>query len=243
MMNFTVILLFLWLVLVGCSSATENPSATQTAFQEAVIAEVTNIAASYTDLPIPTSTQTHTTTPTLSLSPTVTLTPFPTQTEQPSQTPDPSPTVEPSPTIEPAPIVEPLVNVLDILGKPVNEVESILGSSVWITPNDDNDDNLAGGEYRDYEIGGYVVFVAYDSNGIARVFQVLDGLSDENYSIMEWDQILPKFGVFLDSPPQREVLAAVYWDNYAGYFIAVVASNTSGKPVWTVQISEAAYKP
>ena len=78
---------------------------------------------------------------------------------------------------------------------------------MWITPNDDSDDNLAGGEYRDYEIGNYVVFVSYASNGIARVFQVLEGLSDD------------------------------------GYFIAVVASSTSGKPVWTVQISEAGYQP
>ena len=243
MKNLNIVLLFLGLVLVGCSTATENPSATQTAFQEAVIAEVTKLASSNTDTPIPTSTQTHTSTPILSLSPTVTLTPFPTQKEQPSQTPEPSPMVEPSSTIEPSPTIKPLVDVLGILGKSVNEVEGILGSSVWITPNDDFDDNLAGGEYRDYEIGGYVVFVAYDSNGIARVFQILEGLSDENYSIMDWDQILPKFGVLPGSPPDREAQAAVYWDNYDGYFIAVVASSTSGKPVWTVQISEAAYQP
>ena len=74
-----------------------------------------------------------------------------------------------------------------------------------ITPNDDNDDNLAGGEYRDYEIGNYVVFVAYDKNGIARVFQVLDGLSNENYSITEWDLILPKFGFFLGHHPNGKL--------------------------------------
>jgi hypothetical protein len=53
----------------------------------------------------------------------------------------------------------------------------------------------------------------------------------------------PKIWLFLRSPPEREALAAVYWDNYDGYFIAVVASSTSGEPVWTVQISEPAYQP
>ena len=139
--------------------------------------------------------------------------------------------------------MEPFFVGLGILGKPVEEVEFILGQTVLITPNDDNDDNLIGGEYMDYEVGIYVVFVAQDSNGIARVFQVLDGLSDENFSITEWDLILPKFGIFLSSTPEREALAAVYWDNYDDYFIAVVASKTSGEPVWTVQMSEAAYQP
>ena len=55
--------------------------------------------------------------------------------------------------------------------------------------------------------------------------------------------MLSKTWLFLSSPPEREALAAVYWDNYDGYFIAVVASKTSGGPVWTVQISEAAYQP
>ena len=56
MKNLTIVMLFLALVSVGCNSATENPSATQTAFQEAVIAEVTNLAASNTDTPEPSNT-------------------------------------------------------------------------------------------------------------------------------------------------------------------------------------------
>jgi len=56
--------------------------------------------------------------------------------------------------------MEPFFVGLGILGKPVEEVEFILGQTVLITPNDDNDDNLIGGEYMDYEVGIYVVFVA-----------------------------------------------------------------------------------
>lgn len=101
--------------------------------------------------------------------------PDPTSIPIPTNTLEPTPTEQPSQTLEPSPTVEPLVDVFGILGKPVEEVEVILGQTVLITPNDDNDDNLAGGEFRDYEVGNYVVFVAYDSYGIARVFQVLDG--------------------------------------------------------------------
>ncbi|MBT3313357.1 MAG: hypothetical protein HN390_01970 [Anaerolineae bacterium] len=171
-----------------------------------------------------------------------------TQTETPIEIPlsatnTPEPTYAPPPSTATATEIISLLDVFNILGKPVNEVEAIVGSTILVTPNDDNDDNLSGGEYRDYIIGEYSVFVVYDKNGIARVFQVLDGLSDENYSIDEWNLILPKFGVFLSSAPEREAPAAVYWDNYDGYFIAVVASGASGSPVWTVQIAEAEYAP
>lgn len=151
--------------------------------------------------------------------------------EQPTQTPEPLPTAEH------------VVDVYSLLGKSVGEVENILGQPVLITPNDDNDDNLAGGEYRDYEIGNYAVSISYDKDGIARVFQILDGLSDENYSVTEWGIVLSKFGIFPNSLPDREAPAAVYWEDDNGYFIAVVASSSSGEPVWTVQISEVAYKP
>ena len=62
--------------------------------------------------------------------------------------------------VEPSPTMESFFVVFGILGKPVEEVEFILGQTVLITPNDDNGDNLVGGEYMDYEVGIYVVFVA-----------------------------------------------------------------------------------
>lgn len=166
------------------------------------------------------------------------------QTEKPTEvltialTNTPKPTSTPSPSTATPTAIESLVDVFGILGKPVNEVEAIIGTTILITPNDDNDDNLSGGEYRDYIIGKYSVFVAYDKNGIARVFQVMGGLSDENYSLKQWKLILPQFGVYINTPPERTAPLAVYWDNYNGYFIAV-----AGDPVYTVQIAEAEYHP
>jgi len=166
------------------------------------------------------------------------------QTEKPTEvstivlTNTPKPTNTPLLSAATPTAIESLVDVYSILGKPVNEAEAILGSTILITPNDDNDDNLSGEEYRDYELGKYGVSVSYDKNGIARVFQVMDGLSDENYSLTQWEQILPQFGVYINTAPERTAPSAVYWDNYNGYFIAVV-----GDPVWTVQIAEAEYRP
>lgn len=135
--------------------------------------------------------------------------------------------------------IQPLVDVLSILGKPVIEVEAILGSTTLITPNDDDDGDLSFvKEWRDYKIGKYSVFVAYDQNGISRVFQVMDGLSVENYPLTEWKQILAQFGVYVNTPPERTAQFAVYWDNYNGYFIAV-----AGDPMYSVQIAEAEYHP
>lgn len=160
----------------------------------------------------------------------------------PSSTSTPKPTNQ-EPTLTATPTIEPLVNICDILGKSAGEVEQIIGASILVTPNDDYDDKLAGGEYRDYNLGEYTVFIAYDKNGIARVFQVLGGLSNENYSLTQWDLILPKFGLNLDINPSSEAPAALYWDNYHDYFIAVIASNTKGQPVWSIQIAQVGYEP
>ncbi len=73
------------LALVACSPVTENPFATQTAFQEAVIAEVTNLAASNTLEPTSTPLPTDTPIP-------PTLTSFPSPTPSPSFTPTSIPT-------------------------------------------------------------------------------------------------------------------------------------------------------
>ena len=156
---------------------------------------------------------------------------------------EPTPTEKPSQTSEPSPTIEPLVDVFSTLGKSADEVDSIIGTTVLITPIEDAGDDFAGGEFRDYELGSIVVFVTYDSSGISRVFQVLYGLSDENYSLGDWNLILPKFGVNPMSPPDRKFPAAIYWDNYDGYDIVLIASNTSGKPVWSVKISEAGLRP
>lgn len=180
---------------------------------------------------------------TISPSSTHTSTHEPTSTATETKTPLPTNTTIPTNTIEPSPTIQPLVDVIQILGKNRNEVESILGPTILITPITDAGDPLYGGEYRDYEIGDYVVFISYDKKGIARIFQIWEGLTEKNYSITDWKILLPEFGVYLNIPPSRTAPAALHWDNVNGYYIGVVASNTSGKPVWTVQISEEAYKP
>lgn len=161
-----------------------------------------------------------------------------TETEQNIESPTTTPTKLQQPTATITATIEPVIDVFGILGKPVNEVENIVGQTILITLNDDADDDLAGGEYRDYVIGDYDCFVVYDKYGIARVFQVLDGLVDENYSLSKWGVILPQFGVYISSSPDRTAPLAIYWDNYNGYFIGVI-----GDPVWTVQIAEAEYAP
>ena len=142
-----------------------------------------------------------------------------------------------------SPAINAVVNVPGILGKTVTEIETTLGSTIKVNPINDPNDSLSGGEYRDYIIGRYLVFIGYDQYGIARMFQVLEGLESSDYSIREWNQILPIFGVDITTPPSRTAPAAVYWDNYNGLFIAVAASSTTGSPVWTVQIAQAPYAP
>jgi hypothetical protein len=149
---------------------------------------------------------------------------------------DPTTTLPPA-TLVPAPEI--IINVAEILNKTVAEVEAILGTATYVTPNDDNDDILAGGEYRDYEIGKYGFFVSFDRNGIAKGFQIMDGLSDEDYSLDDWGLLLPRFGLVIQSPPDESAPAALYWYDYQGYGIAVAAENMNGTPVWTVQIEDA----
>lgn len=133
------------------------------------------------------------------------------------------------------------INVPGLLGNTVSEVEIILGSAMEVDPI--NDGNLVGGEYRDYQIDNYYVFIGYDETGIARMFQVLEGLSSMNYSTSQWAMILPIFGVNNTTSPDQTAPAAVYWDNYNGLFIAIMATSSSGKPVWTVQIAQIQYRP
>lgn len=172
----------------------------------------------------------HLDTPVIYETPLVSLLPTPTNTS--------APIVFPTSTANKTDAIKVIVDVPHILGKTVSEVENILGVTTLITPNDDNDDNLAGGEYRDYKIDRYTITITYDKIGISRVFQVMDGISDENYALEDWKIILAKFGIQIGKSPDREAPLAVYWNNYNGYFIAV-----AGDPVWTVQIAEYEYRP
>jgi hypothetical protein len=135
--------------------------------------------------------------------------------------------------------LELIVDVSQILNKSVPEVEAILGPTVLITANDDNDDPFAGGEYRDYQIGKYSTFVVFDRNGVSKLFQIMDGLSVENYSLEDWESLLPRFGMNVQSSPDKSAPAALYWYDFQEFGIAIIAENINGAPVWTVQVADA----
>ena len=135
-----------------------------------------------------------------------------------------------------------LVNVPSLLGKTVAEVESIIGKTILITPNDDNDDSTPGGEYRDYNIGDYLIFISYDKNGISRIFTVLDGLESDNYSLQDWKILLPQFGILTNSEPDNKAQTLYSWDNQNGVYIGIASFSTKGYPVWTVKIAQKGYE-
>jgi hypothetical protein len=211
-----------------------EPSPTGAVVRETSTPEYTDTPQEPTDSPSPTVSPSSTIgLPTPSVEPTSTI--------EPTETIEPTFTNTPEPTVTPTPTVEPLLKVMDILGKPVSEVEAILGQTVLVTPNDDSDDKLAGGEYRDYQLGEYTVFVAYDRSGISRLFQVMNGLSEKDYSLEDWEEILPVFGLDISVSPDRKAPAAFYWDDYDGLSIAVIASSANGKPVWSVRVAQLGY--
>ena len=99
---------------VACSPATQDLSATETAFQLAIFAEVTNLASASTDIP--------------------TQTPEPTATREPTNTP--KPTLTPTPTLAPGEFAfsaqDARMNYLENLGLECMEVaESSQGGYFW----------------------------------------------------------------------------------------------------------------
>ena len=151
----------------------------------------------------------------------------------------PSQTPTPVPTETPTPVSNLILSVPMILGRSVSQVEAIAGSPFDIVPFDSDTPELEGGASRYYDIGKYSVFVDFDRNGVARGFQVWDGLDGDRYSLNEWRTLLPRFGLAVTTPPDRVAGAAMYWNDYQGYKITIAASSSSGRPVWTVQIWDA----
>ena len=147
-----------------------------------------------------------------------------------------TPIIETSPTSTPDYLI---IDVTTLIGTPVAQVEQMLGQAILVTPNNDQSDTLAGGEFRDYMIGKYRACLSFDKNGIARGFQVLEGLIEDDYSLSDWREILPRFGINLPVEPDKTARVALYWYNYNGYGIIISANNMSGRPVWSVQIDEA----
>jgi hypothetical protein len=154
----------------------------------------------------------------------------------------PSLTLTPSQNSQITSTTPTLVDVPSLLGKTIAEVESIIGKTILITSNDDNDDSTAGGEYRDYYIGDYLVFISFDKNGISRIFTVLEGLEAEKYSLQDWKILLPRFGIYTDSEPDRKAQTLYSWSNQNGLYIGIASISSKGYPIWTVKIAQQGYE-
>jgi hypothetical protein len=223
--------LFFYLILI--LALLSNACVSITPAQQPTYTQLPTYTAYPTYTPIPSGTPTDSPSPTFTLFPT--YTPEPTNTPQPSNTAEPTKTKIPTNTATPIPTI---INVPALLGKTKSEVESVLGSTTEINPITDPFDPLSGGEYRDYYIGDLWFDIAYDSGGIARIFDVLGGLESLNYSPSLWARILPLYGVNNAPRPDRESSGSVFWNNYKGLFIAIV-----GNPVYTIQIDQYQYAP
>lgn len=182
-------------------------------------------------------------TPKPTAAPVATSTPKPTATSKPTDTPKPTNTPKPTdtprpPTVsKPTSAVELVLDVPGILGKSVTEVEKSLGKSTEILPMrvGDAEELPEGGESRTYHHGKYTSYVFFNRDGVARGFQVIEGLTEESYSLDQWGVLLTRFGFAVYKLPDVEAPAARRWNNFNGYKISIFANKTNG-PVWSVQI-------
>lgn len=141
------------------------------------------------------------------------------------------------PTALPTVNSEIIVETAKIIDAPVQQVESMLGSStetlsLGIGEAEEVPD---GGESRTYQVGKYTIWVTYDKKGIAKGLQIIDGLLDDGYSLDQWGIILTRIGVDFVGLPDIEAPAARRWTNAYGYAIMIAAEKIDGN-VWTVRI-------
>lgn len=187
-----------------------------------------------TNPPKPTDTAVSTKTAALSNTPT----PKPSSTARPTDLPQRTATFKPTSTPRPTELTETIVDVPAILGKPVADVEKSVGKSIEILPLKVGDslELPDGGEARLYRRGEYAFYMYYDRNGIAKGFQLTEGLGG-NYALDRWGVLLMRFGFSISRLPDVEAPATRRWNNFNGYKIEIVASRIDG-PVWTVKISK-----
>ena len=83
------------------------------------------------------------------------------------------------PASKPLPADELILDVPAIMGKSVAQIEGVLGKSIETLPiRVGNADELPdGGESRTYRLGQYAFYLFFDRNGMARGFQLTEGLS------------------------------------------------------------------
>ncbi|NPA72009.1 MAG: restriction endonuclease [Gammaproteobacteria bacterium] len=130
-----------------------------------------------------------------------------------------------------------IVDVTEIIGSYIVQVESMLGQAIETMPfgSGEIDEIPSGGEIRTYRVGKYVLWIIYDNNGIARGIQIIEGLKEDNYSLEQWPLVLERMGIKDIETPDVEAPAAVRWRNAHGYAITIT-TNKIGGVIWTVQI-------
>lgn len=139
-----------------------------------------------------------------------------------------------TPTPQPVSMV---VDVPAVLGKPVAEIEKLYGKGFDTLPLQVGDPIVPdGGESRTYRQGKYTFYIFYNKAGIARGMQVVRGLEEDNISLGNWNTLLSRVGLSVYQSPDRQTSDALYWDNFNGYHLAVLAARPNG-PAWSVQVA------
>jgi hypothetical protein len=151
------------------------------------------------------------------------------------------PTIAPPNTPQPTETTtvnsEIIVETAKIIDAPVQQVETMLGSSIETLSLGIGaaEEIPGGGESRTYQVDKYTIWVTYDTRGIAKGLQIVDGLLDDGYSLDQWGIILTRIGVDFVRLPDIEAPAARRWTNANGYAIMIAAEKIDGN-VWTVRI-------
>ena len=184
----------------------------------------------------PTETQGATSTPLHETStpvPSLTVTPHGT----PTSTSTSTSTSTPTPTQTPTENLSLIVDTAKIIGAPVSRVEQMLGRPLEVDSFGIGEiaEVPDGGEMRTYQVGKYTLWVAFDKQGKARGVQVIEGLSEDGYSLEQWPIVLERMGVGYVGAPDVEAPAGVRWTNAYGYTIWI-ATNKIGGDIWTVRI-------
>jgi len=160
-----------------------------------------------------------------------------TSTPVPSLTVTPHGTSTPTPTQTPTENLSLIVDTSKVIGAPVSRVEQMLGRPLEVASFGIGEiaEVPDGGEMRTYQVGKYTLWVAFDKQGKARGVQIIEGLSEDGYSLEQWPIVLERMGVGYVGAPDVKAPAGVRWTNAYGYTIWI-ATNKIGGDIWTVRI-------
>jgi len=107
------------------------------------------------------------------------------------------PSSESTPPVETTSSTALIVDSVRIFDASVAEVEQYLGAPSESFPLGigEVEEVPDGGESRTYHLGKYEIWVNYDTEGLARGLQVVDGLASDRYKLDDWSTILEGIAV------------------------------------------------